>query len=213
MRILVFLLLLCFSANSFAQSEALAKNYFEQGDYEKALSIYQKLVKANPNRLDYILSTVEVHQQLEQFDEAEQLLRQQLDPRRKLPQLYVDLGHNYALQNKDSLATLANTDAIRFLSENPSYAYYIGRSFEGFSLLDEAANTYEMAMKLDSNLNFNPQLARIYGEQGELEKMFETYLNLIQTNPSYRSVAQQILVCMLPKIQITKQMLYSEKRY
>jgi len=192
MRIFVFLLLLCFSANSFAQSEALAKNYFEQGEYEKALSIYQKLLKSNPQRLDYVLETVKTHQQLEQFDEAEQLLRQQLDSRRrKLPHLYVDLGHNYALQNKDSLATRANNEAFQFLNESPNYAYNIGKAFERYSLLDEAATTYETAMGMDANLDFNPQLARIYGEQGALEKMFETYLNLIQKNPSYRNIAQR----------------------
>tara|TARA_R100000935_G_scaffold13736_5_gene27612 strand:+ start:38917 stop:40698 length:1782 start_codon:yes stop_codon:yes gene_type:complete len=191
MRTLLFILLFCFSANSFAQSEALAKNYFEQGEYEKSLSIYKKLVKTNPNRIDYILSTVEVHQQLEQFEEAEQLLRQQLDSRRRLPQLYVDLGHNYALQNKDSLASRAHKDAIQYLNESPNYAYNIGKAFEGYSLLDEAATTYETAMEMDANLNFYPQLARIYGEQGALEKMFETYLSLIESNPSYRSIAQR----------------------
>jgi tetratricopeptide (TPR) repeat protein len=191
MRTLLFFFLLCFSANSFAQSEALAKNYFEQGEYEKALSIYQKLIKTNPNNISYVLSTVEVHQQLEQFDAAEQLLTQQLDSRRRLPQLYVDLGHNYTLQSKDSLATKANNDAIQYLNQSPNYAYNIGKAFEGYSLLEEAAFTYETAMEIDPNLNFNPQLAKIYGEQGELGKMFETYLNLIQSNPSYRSIAQR----------------------
>jgi len=173
MRTFVFILLLCFSANSFAQSEALAKNYFEQGEYEKALSIYQKLVKSNPGRLD------------------EALLTEQLNSRNRFPQLYVDLGHNYSLQNKDSLASQANQNALQSIQQKPNYAYYIGKTFEGYSLLDEAATTYESAMKMDPNLNFNPQLARIYGEQGKLEKMFETYLNLIQSNPSYRSVAQR----------------------
>ncbi len=191
MRALLFIFLVCFSANSFAQSEALAKNYFEQGAYEKALSIYQKLLKTDPNKLNYVLATVEVHQQLEQFEEAEKLLRAQLDSRRRLPQFYVDLGHNYTLQNKDSLATIANNDAIKFLEQSPNYAYSIGKAFEGYSLLDEAVITYETAMKMDANLNLNPQLARIYGEQGELEKMFATYLNLIQSNPSYRSIAQR----------------------
>lgn len=191
MRTLLFFFLICFSANSLAQSEALAKNYFEQGEYEKALSIYKKLIKTNPNRIDYVLSTVEVHQQLEQFNEAEQLIREQLDSRRRLPQLYVDLGHNYTLQNKDSLAARANNDAIQFLNQSPNYAYTIGKTFEGYSLLDEAVITYETAMNMDPNLNLNPQLARIYGEQGALEKMFDTYLNLIQANPSYRSIAQR----------------------
>lgn len=191
MRTVVFLLLLFFSANSFAQSEALAKNYFEQGEYEKALAIYQKLVKSNPNRLEYIIEMVKVHQQLEQFEEAEAILTEQLNSRRVLPQLYVDLGNNYTLQNKDSLATKANNDAIQYLNESPNFAYSIGKAFEGYSLLDEAVTTYERAMKMNPNLNLNPQLARIYGEQGALEKMFDTYLNLIESNPSYRSIAQR----------------------
>jgi tetratricopeptide (TPR) repeat protein len=191
MRTFIFVLVLFFTANSLAQSEALAKNYFEQGEYEKALSIYQKLVKTNPNRLDHILSTVEVHQQLEQFNEAEAILQEQLDARRNPPQLYVHLGHNYTLQSKDSLATLANNKAIQSLNERPNYAYNVGKAFEEYSLLDEAANTYEIAMGLDPNLNFKPQLARIYGEQGDLEKMFNTYLDLIESNPSYRSISQR----------------------
>ena len=191
MRTLLFILLLCFSANSYAQSEALARNYFEQGEYEKALSIYEKLLKTNPNRLDFVIETVKVHQQLEQFEEAETLLKEQLNSRRRLPQLYVDLGYNYALQNKDSLATQANKEAIQYLNESPNYAYSIGKAFEGYSLLDEAVTTYETAMSMDPNLNLNPQLARIYGEQGELEKMFNSYLNLIQQTPSYRALAQR----------------------
>ncbi|RDK88335.1 tetratricopeptide repeat protein [Marinirhabdus gelatinilytica] len=191
MRILLFILLLTFSVGSFAQSEALAKNYFEQGEYEKALSIYKKLLKSNPERLNYLTATVEIYQQLEQFEEAEILLRDQLNSRRRLPQLYVELGHNYTLQDKDSLATQANKQAIAFLQQNPHYAFNIGKAFESYSLLDEAVQTYEIAMQLEPGINLNPQLARIYGEQGELEKMFSAYLDLMQEKPSYRSIAQR----------------------
>lgn len=191
MRIVVYILFFLCSLGTFAQSEALARNYFEQGQYEKSISIYKKLVAANPNRLDYTIALVNGYQQLEDYNTAEQLLRDRLKSRQPIPQLFIELGNNYTLQNLDSLATVENNKAIAFVEENPNYAYPIGQSFESFSLLDEAVITYERAMVLNPGLNFNPQLARIYGEQGNLEKMFTTYLNLIQQNPSYRVVAQR----------------------
>ena len=46
-------------------------------------------------------------------------------------------------------------------------------------------------MILDPDRDFNGQLARIYGEQGKLEKMFTKYIDLMQSNPSYQSIAQR----------------------
>ena len=40
-------------------------------------------------------------------------------------------------------------------------------------------------MQLQPSLNFNLQLARIYGEQSNIEKMFDSYLNFISANPTY----------------------------
>ena len=58
MRILLVILVLLLTAPSFAQSEALGKNYFDRGEYEKALVIFKKLERQNPNRAvfaNYIL--------------------------------------------------------------------------------------------------------------------------------------------------------------
>ena len=38
----------------FAQQEDLAQNYFDQAEYGKALSIYQKLYQDNPTNLGYL---------------------------------------------------------------------------------------------------------------------------------------------------------------
>ena len=50
MRIIVLLLALIFTVPVVAQSEALGKNYFEKGEYEKALVIFKKLARQNPHR-------------------------------------------------------------------------------------------------------------------------------------------------------------------
>ncbi len=191
MRAIVVILLFFISGSSLGQNELLAKNYFDRGEYEKALTIYDKLYRKNPGRLDFFIFIVKSNQQLEHFTVAEELLKAKLKSRRVIPQLFVELGYSYSLQNKDSLSADSYKKAIEFTYETPVYAYTIGKSFEGYSLLDEAVMVYEAAMKNDPGKDFNVPLARIYGEQGKLDKMFDAYLNLMQSNPAYRSVAKR----------------------
>ena len=46
-------------------------------------------------------------------------------------------------------------------------------------LLDYALKAYTKAMELNPKLDYNYQMARIYGEQGNIEKMYASYLKLI----------------------------------
>jgi tetratricopeptide (TPR) repeat protein len=191
MRSILFLILLFIGNYAMAQSELLAKNYFDQGEYEKAIVIYEKLNTNNPGRLDFLFALVEANQQLENFEKAESLLKEKLSTHRNIPQIYVELGYNSSLQNKEEEAKQYYNQAISFVLDNPNYAYNIGHAFEQHSLLDEAIIVYERGMSLDAKKDFNAQLARIYGEQGNLDKMFAKYINMMENNPAYKSVSQR----------------------
>lgn len=191
MRNLLILLALVITLPSFAQSEALGKNYFERGEYEKALAVFKKLARQNPNREVFANYVLKSHQQLENFEEAEKIILERLNRPRPAPRFYVVLGHNFSLQEKDSLAKVSYQKAIDGVRENPFSAYTVGRAFSDFTLLDEAAATYELAMELDPERDYNSQLAKIYGEQGKLDKMFEKYIELVESNSGYRSTAQR----------------------
>ncbi len=190
MRTFLFLFLLFSITAVSAQKDLLAKNYFEQGEYEKALTLYTKLYEKS-KRYDYFKAIVATHQQLENYTEAEKMLIERLQAPRVSPQLYVELGHNYALQQKDSLADINYNKAIDYIETNPMYANTIGESFEKYSLLNQAISTYELAMQLNPERDFNYQLAALYGEQGDIEKMFSSYLQLIKTNFAYKNLAQR----------------------
>lgn len=177
--------------SSFSQSDALAKNYFEQGEFEKAKSLYQTLSRQQPHRHDYFMGLVKSNQQLENLTETELLLKEKLKNSRNFPQLYVELGHNYALQNKHDLATDSYQKAIAAIETNPNFGHTIATAFQQYSLLDEAVATYKKAMKLNDKLDFSIQLAQIYGEQGKLHKMFESYLNIVEKNSGFKSLAQR----------------------
>ena len=190
MRKLLFILFFISISAVNAQNDLLAKNYFEQGEYEKALSLYTKLYKKS-QRFDYFNALVATNQQLENYSEAERLLNKKLSSPRIIPQLYVELGYNYALQNNDSLALINYNKAIQSLSGKINYASGIGRAFEKYNLVEQAIETYDTSMKINPGVDYNYQLARLYGEQGDLEKMFGSYLDLIKKNRAYKGIAQQ----------------------
>ncbi len=192
MRFLFIYIALFISFSAFSQSEQLAKNYMQQGQYEKALIIYQKLYDKNPNRMNYVLGLVESHQQLEQFEEAEGVLKKRISQVPNNAQLLVELGHHYEVQGKADQAKIYYDKAVETYSNTDvNHAYSLAQTFEKYNLLDQAALIYEKGMQDNPRSNFNVQLAKIYGEQGKLEKMFSSYLSLLQLQPNYINVVQR----------------------
>ncbi|HLT33871.1 MAG TPA: tetratricopeptide repeat protein, partial [Aquaticitalea sp.] len=82
-------------------------------------------------------------------------------------------------------------EAISKLEERADYAPLIGRQFEQHSLLDYAIKTYEKGMALDPNLNYNRELANVYGEQGNIEMLFTNYIAYIEFRPEFLNSAKR----------------------
>lgn len=188
MRPLLFLIsFLLFQATALAQEDFLAKQYFNDGDYEKAVVFYEKLAASNPRRTDYSEALVACYQQLERYTEAETFLLEKLQDPYAFPTFFIELGYNYTLQDQSENATEYYDKAIQKIDENPNYGYSVGYRFQKYALLDYAIKAYTRAMELKPDLNYDFQLARIYGEQGDIEKMYQSYLNLIWEGKTSRS--------------------------
>ena len=180
MRILIFLIsYLSLATFAWAQDDFLAKQYFADGDFEKAVVFYEKLIEKNPNRTEYAQDLVACYQQLERYEDAGNFLRERLEARNPYPTLLVDLGYNYALQEQEEESKSYYEKALDIIQKNPNYGYAIGLQFQKYSLLDLAVQAFENAMQLNPGLDYNYQLARIYGEQGNVEAMYNAYLNLV----------------------------------
>ena len=176
-----------FNSGLFAQSDQLAQNYLDQGEYEKALKVYQQLLKENPGNHTYFYGIVNAHQQLEDFESAGRLLNQKLAEGGQNPSIYIELGYNAALQRKNEEAEKYYRQAMEALEERPNFIYSVARIFEKYSLLDYAAQAYKTGVKFNPDIKFELPLARIYGEQGKLEEMFTAYLDLIEKEPELSS--------------------------
>ena len=178
------LLLFTFSFALNAQEDLVAREYFSDGEFEKALISYKKLYIKKPGNSNYLLQIIKIEQQLERYKDAETRLLETLQ-KKETPDLLIELGYNYQLQNDTINAKNYYNQAIATLNENTSNAYRVGRTFETLSLLNQAITTYNKAMALKPTLNFNMQLAKIYGEQGEVEKMFVSYIDFVEDNSNY----------------------------
>jgi len=180
MRLIVFIFIfMC--ANMNAQDDIFAKDYFENGEYEKALIEYKKLYNKSPNNINYINKVVESFQQLEQYIEAQQFLLNLLE-RIKFPAFYIELGYNYQLQNNLETANDYYSQALASIDINPNNVFSVARGFQKHTLLNEALLAYEKAMVLKPDLNFKLQMAQIYGEQGDVEKMLISYIDFAEAN-------------------------------
>ena len=175
-----------------AQNEQLANNYFDRGEFEKALISYQDLLKTQMGNFNYFQRIVECYQQLQQYDKAQKAIEEQLE-RFKQNQVLVELGYNYQLQKNQEKATKYYDQAISKIKKNAVEVYGIAYTFEKKALYDYALLAYKTALETDPKLSFNFQMAMLYGQQGNTDLMIETYLLESFQNPQNLPVIQNQL--------------------
>jgi tetratricopeptide (TPR) repeat protein len=190
-----FLLLVLFFLGNllWSQQDFLAKQYFSDGEFEKAVVFYEKLVRNNPRRMDYAEQLVQCYQQLEQYDQAISFLKGRIDTGAIHPTAFIDLGYTYRLKGQAEQATQWYDEAMHLLEGNPNFGYVIGFKFQRYTLLDYALKAYQRAMELNPDLDYNTQIARIYGEQGNIDQMFEAYMDLLVERESIKPNVLRVL--------------------
>jgi len=172
------------------QEDFLAGDYYKRGEFEKALLSYEKLLEQKPYSFKYVYKVIDIYQQLERFQESDAFIKEKL-VRFRSPALLVELGYNYQLQDSLDTAKMLYKEAIGTLDENPNFVYSLSKRFEEHSLLEEAIEVYLKASALLPDKNFSIQLARIYGEQGDIENMFNNYLDYIYFQPNFMNNAKR----------------------
>ena len=197
MRTLLFIIFsLAMCTQTLAQNDALAQQYYEKGEYKKAVIAFEKLYKKSPRKINYFIGMINSHQQMEDFDTAEKLLLEEIETpklKRLNPILLVEVGFNYDLKRDSINANTYYEKAVVYTEQKASASYVIGRAFEKKSLLDYALRVYKHAMEVNPNYNFLNNIARIYGEKGDIEKMFSSYLDLIKDRVEQKGYAQRII--------------------
>ncbi len=195
-----------------AQNARLAQQYYQNGEYAKAASMYQELYEQNERNNYYFDRYLNSLVALEQYGEAEKAVKKQM---RKYPddlKMYVSYGNLLELQLKSEEAQEQYDKAIKKLPADKFFVTQLANSFLSLSKYDEAIEVYKKGGKLlDDNNLFSYNLAELYRRNGETELMIQEYLNSLSANPARMQTIKTLLQRYLPasRYDIAKQELYS----
>ena len=173
-----------------AQSPKLAQNYFNNGEYQKAATIYKSLYQKqnrNPFYFErYIASLLE----LASYDEALNMLHQEIK-RSKNNALHVYVGQIYEKQGLSDKAEKSYQKAINQLDANPNQIQRLAMAFRSKNKLGLAMQTYEKGRTLlkDPKL-YSFQLADLYRREGQTAKMIKAYLYSLQVSSNRKTAIQ-----------------------
>jgi tetratricopeptide (TPR) repeat protein len=185
MKILLNGLFLFFSFAAIAQTDRLAEEYFRNGEYEKAVTLYQQLHQQTPTNDFYFSRYLGSLTSLERYKEAEELLKDQLKRDPTKTQLYVNYGNLYEQQFEMDKAEKQYRMAIDKLPAEQYQVIRLANAFVQLTKYDLALETYEKGQKLLKNTAlFSYELGDLYRQKGEAEPMIRNYLNALVENPS-----------------------------
>jgi tetratricopeptide (TPR) repeat protein len=175
-----------------AQNEQLALQYFDDGEFEKALTIFEESSQKQPSNFFFFQKIIECQQQLKQYDKAEEVILKRKDKNNQ-PLLLIELGYNYQLQKNTDKAEKNYDLAIQEVEKEPNYAYQVANSFEKKVLLEWALKAYETAQKKNPKLNFDYQSALLHGQLGKLDLMLQKLLDYSYANQENTALVQNQL--------------------
>ncbi|MBT8326514.1 MAG: hypothetical protein KJP21_02245 [Bacteroidia bacterium] len=181
MRIIYFSLLLITSLGSFAQStdEQLAAQFYENGDYEKAIDLYKKIFKRNSNSIyvyeNYLNSLIAT----ENKKEALSLIQKQI---KKYPTNLgydVDLGFVYLQFDDEERAKKHFNGLIKSTSSNRNAVHILSQSFLKRHLNNFAIDNYENAIRKYGFQDYYLQLMGLYKQTNNTKDLTDLALEVL----------------------------------
>jgi tetratricopeptide (TPR) repeat protein len=199
----LFLLFGFISVNVFAQQqdEQLAAQYMSNNEYSKAIEVYERLFNKG-NKSNYLYDNfLTCYFKLNQFEDAEKLVKKQQRKEPSSPYYAVDLGFVYEKGNQPDKAKKAYENVLQKLNASYDATIETANAFRKRNKTDYAVATYQKSRKLNGeNANlFCIELAQLYAEKQETGLMLQEYLSAINQNPEMLEDVQGYLQLYLDK--------------
>ncbi len=183
MRILILIFFILQVAQIHAQDARLAEQYLLNSEFEKAATLYEKLVKENDGNDYYFDKYIESLSALSQFDKCKSILEKQLKKRPKECSIYVTLGNILEKQSKPDEAKIQFQKAIAELGADQYNVMRLAQSFANLTKYDYALQAYERgATLLKDKKIFAYNIGDLYRAKGDTPKMTESFLNTLAPN-------------------------------
>ena len=173
--------------------EQLAAQYFQQGDYEKAILYYEKLYKQQPT--DYYYEQLfKSHLGLQHIEEAQKLVKERMRKQDAEPRYPIDLGSLYKLASEPEKAQKEFDRALKMIRADQSSVRSVANHFQRVEELDLALQAYERGQRMmNDEVGFQFEIASLHAQKGDVPKMITAYMDLLATNEAYIQSVQNAL--------------------
>jgi len=196
LKILIIICVVFSNTHLIAQKntdEKLASQYYSNKEYDKAVIYYQKLFDKSKSPAYYV-RLLNCLIELEEFKNAEKLVKRQIKRNSYQLEFYTDLGNLYEISDQGSKSKQTYEKALKLLSPNNQQIIDLANGYLKYKETDYAIQTYIKGRKLlKGTYPFNFELAQVYHLQGKTEAMLNEYLNLLAYQESYIQSVQNAL--------------------
>ncbi|MGV3598077.1 MAG: tetratricopeptide repeat protein [Bacteroidota bacterium] len=192
-----FLLLLALGCTGlYAQDnadEALAAQYFANGEFDKAAVLYEKLLDKTTQSPYYYDNLLTCYFKLKEFDKAEKTVKKQKKRFPDNPYYRVDLGFVYEKKGEQKDAEEEYEECLKKMGKAPAQEEIaaLTNAFVKRDLYPWAIKTIEKARKLYNDNNIMAlDLGSLYLKTGNKERMIAEYLNHLSIFPEEITAVQ-----------------------
>ena len=187
MRIIFFFLL--FTVSSYAQNnnQKTAYQYYVNGDYDKAIAIYEEL---NSRQLSTnIYSTYFISLcNLDRFSEAEKLAKKFYTKYPTRLNYLADIIISQIKQKNEKKSDNYLKKLFKKISGKNSQVVQIANRFQSFSMYQIALDIYKKSQAISGAIQYDLQIAQLYALLGKEELMIKQYFNFLLRNPNKKKV-------------------------
>lgn len=194
---IIFLLLMLFfpfialSQNN--EKEMLAAQYYSDGEYEKAVVLYEELYNEKRSNINYN-NYLDCLLKLEDYNTAKKMVKKAVKYNPGNQKYRVDQGYVYEKEGKKSKAVKEYDDAIKEAPLRKNEIIELANAFEHRGKINFAIETYKTGQKkLKSPTLFTFELADLYEAKKDYESMMQTYVEYLENPVANYNELQGIL--------------------
>lgn len=180
--------------SQFRKDLELAQQYYDQSEYEKALTYLEKLQKSYRHNTAVYELSLNCYLAIEDYKKAEKLIDDFIKHiRGNNARYYADMIYVLLEQDKQSKADKEVENILENVNDNPGLAYGYADAFQKRGFPKIALEIYETAERRLPGSSYDYQKALLYGELGDIKKMYTTYVEMVERSPNYLNTVKQLL--------------------
>lgn len=172
----------------------LANEYYNDGEYEKALELYQRFLNKNAEADFYVYRALDCYLFLEQYEQAREFIGRITKKNKRLPHYEALRGRILEKEGKLDEAQQLWDQIIASVSDLNDF-YRLGGLFMSLQKYPYAQKTYEQGrLRLRDDALFTSELAYLYQFSGQFDRSTQEYLSMyLKNNNQLGYVKSQIL--------------------